>query len=129
MTIKALFDQWTSLRALLIDPHLPDDDMDVLADQSMQVLQAMTQTPSTRLADVSLKLETYGREVQAGPCDACDALLGSALRDRMAILGELGYAGGGEAADNAVARRTGRAMHDDAILGYAEHRDPESPRL
>ena len=102
MPIKTLFQTWNSLKEQLIDPHLPEDDMDRLVDQSMQVIQAMAHTPSSGLLDVVLKLEIYGHEVEAGPCDECDALLGSALRDRVAILARLGR----EGACDGGARRT-----------------------
>jgi hypothetical protein len=90
MTVKALFQTWTALKDILTDPHLPENHSDLLVEQSMQIIAAMTNTPSGGLMDVMLKLETYGREVEAGPCAECDALLGSALRDRANILERLG---------------------------------------
>ncbi len=86
MTVKALFQTWTALKDILTDPHLPDEHSDLLVDQSMQIIAAMAKTPSAGLMDVLLKLEAYGREVEAGPCQECDALLDAALRDRALIL-------------------------------------------
>ena len=131
MTIKSLFQTWNRMKEMLIDPHLPDDAADMLADQSMQVIQAMSQTPSTGLMDVLLKLETYGREVEAGPCDECDALLGSALRDRIAILGGLGHTGRGATPldEWRHAKPLERQRHDDVAPVYVAYRgqDPGSP--
>jgi hypothetical protein len=93
MTVKALFQTWTALKDILTDPQLAEHHSDLLVDQSMQIMVAMTTTPSIGLMDVLLKLETYGREVEAGPCAECDALLGSALQDRAAIFGRVGRQG------------------------------------
>jgi hypothetical protein len=93
MTVKALFHTWTALKDMLHDPYLCEDQSDLLADQSMEIIVAMTNTPSAGLMDVLLKLEIYGREVEAGPCAECDALLGSALRERTMILAQLGKPG------------------------------------
>jgi hypothetical protein len=93
MTVKILFKTWTALKDILIDPSLSEHHMNLLVDQSMQIIVAMTNTPSTGLMDVLLKLDTYGREVEAGPCAECDALLASALRDRASLFGPLGAQG------------------------------------
>ena len=82
MTIKARYETWTALKDILADPDLSEEHSDVLVNRSMQIIQAMTDTPSAGMMDVMLKLETYGREVEAGPCEECDALLESALSDR-----------------------------------------------
>jgi hypothetical protein len=98
MTVKALFETWTALKDILIDPSLSEDHSDRLVSQSMRIIVAMTSTPSIGMMDVLLKLETYGREVEAGPCAECDALLGSALHDRAIIFSR--RAGVGIAASN-----------------------------
>jgi hypothetical protein len=113
MTVKALFETWTALKDILTDPNLSEDHSDALVNQSMQLIVAMTDTPSNGMTDVLLKLETYGREVEAGPCDECDALLGSALQDR-AIIFEQRYRSGQE----------GRGL---AVIDRGEHR-PRPPQ-
>ena len=93
MTVKALFQTWTALQDLLHDPDLSDEQSDLLANQSMEIIVALTKTPSAGMMDVLLKFEIYGQEVAAGPCAECDALLCSALHERAMILSQLGDRG------------------------------------
>ena len=128
MSVRTLFQTWNSLKEMLIDPHLSDDDMDRLVDQSMLVIQAMTQTPSAGMMEVQLKLEAYGREVEAGPCDECDALLRSALLDRIAILSRLGHMGclDSERGEHRSAEPQECPDQDDVSLVYAAYRGQNS---
>jgi hypothetical protein len=89
MTVATLFKAWDVIQDMLSDPTLSDDENDTLVDQSRQLILALTHAPATGLVDVLLKLEAYGREVEAGPCEECDALLASAMHDRVLILGRL----------------------------------------
>jgi hypothetical protein len=131
MSVRTLFQTWTALKRMLINPHLSDEDMDRLVDQSTQVIQAMTHTPSTGLMEVQLKLEAYGNEVEAGPCDECDALLESALQDRIAILNRLSHMERLEADlnEHRSAEPQESADQDDIGPVYAAYRgqNPGSP--
>jgi hypothetical protein len=131
MSVTTLFHTWNALRRMLINAHLSDDDMDRFVDRSMHVIHAMTRTSSTGLLEVQLKLETYRREVEAGPCDECDALLASALQDRVAILSRFGQMGRpvGEMAAHRSADPQECPVQDDVAPLYAAYRgqNPGSP--
>jgi len=129
MTVKALFQTWTVLKDILNDPYLCEDQSDLLADQSMEIIVAMTNTPSSGLMDVLLKLEIYGREVEAGPCAECDALLGSALRERTMILARLGQPGVAASArdEHGLWPPLERHRRNDQLPPYSQYRG-EDPR-
>ena len=128
MPIKALFETWNALKDILADPNLSEDHSDVLVNQSMQIIAAMTDAPSNGMMDVLLKLETYGREVEAGPCHECDALLRSALQDRALIFTRRNALAVASAAPDEHRLRPPeeRRTEDDPGSPYASNRDQGS---